>query len=141
MLFVALGLVQWLTMARIVRGQVLSLRNAEFVQASRLFGTSTRGIIFRHLLPNMMGPIAVYGTLTIPTVILQEAFLSFLGLGVQPPRASWGTLISDGAGVMSMFPWLVFFHAMILALVLFSLNYLGDSLRESLDPRLRGGVE
>ena len=135
MLFVALGLVQWLTMARIVRGQVLSLRNAEFVQAARLFGTRTTGIIFKHLLPNMAGPIVVYGTLTVPTVILQEAFLSFLGLGVQPPRASWGTLISDGAGVMSMFPWLVFFPAATLAAVLFSLNYLGDALREVLDPR------
>ncbi|MSO18970.1 MAG: ABC transporter permease [Acidobacteria bacterium] len=135
MLFVALGLVQWLTMARIVRGQVLSLRNAEFVQAARLFGTRTPGIIFRHLLPNMAGPIVVYGTLTVPTVILQEAFLSFLGLGVQPPRASWGTLISDGAGVMSLFPWLAFFPAAILAAVLFSLNFLGDGLREALDPR------
>jgi oligopeptide transport system permease protein len=137
MLFVGLGLVQWLTMARIVRGQVLSLRNAEFVQAARLLGTRTTGIIFYHLLPNMMGPIVVYGTLTVPTVILQEAFLSFLGLGVQPPRASWGTLISDGAGVVSLFPWLVFFPAAVLALVLFSLNYLGDTLRDFLDPRLR----
>ena len=141
MLFVALGLVQWLTMARIVRGQVLSLRNAEFVQAARLFGTRTRGIISRHLLPNMMGPIVVFGTLTVPTVILQEAFLSFLGLGVQPPRASWGTLISDGAGAMSLFPWLVFFPATILAMVLFSLNYLGDGLREVIDPRLRRKTE
>lgn len=139
MLFVALGMVQWLTMARIVRGQVLALRNAEFVQAARLFGTRTPGIIFRHLLPNMTGPIVVYATLTVPHVILQEAFLSFLGLGVQPPRASWGTLISDGAGVMSMFPWMVFFPAGVLAAVLFSLNYLGDSLREVVDPRSRRG--
>jgi oligopeptide transport system permease protein len=137
MLFVALGMVQWLTMARIVRGQVLTLRNAEFVQAARLFGTRTGTIILRHLLPNMAGPIIVYGTLTVPQVILQEAFLSFLGLGVQPPRASWGTLISDGAGLMSLFPWLVFFPGMILAAVLFSLNYLGDSLREAIDPRTR----
>lgn len=136
MLFVALGMVQWLTMARIVRGQVLALRNAEFVQAARLFGTRTSGILFQHLLPNMTGPIVVYGTLTVPHVILQEAFLSFLGLGVQPPRASWGTLISDGAGVMSLFPWMVFFPAAILAAVLFSLNYLGDGLREVVDPRL-----
>lgn len=142
MLFVALGMVQWLTMARIVRGQVLALRNAEFVQAAKLFGTRTPGIILRHLLPNMSGPIVVYGTLTVPHVILQEAFLSFLGLGVQPPRASWGTLIADGAGVMSMFPWLVFFPAAILAAVLFSLNYLGDGLREAVDPRSqRGGGE
>ena len=139
MLFVGLGMVQWLTMARIVRGQVLALRNAEFVQAARLFGTRTAGIITRHLLPNMTGPIVVYGTLTVPHVILQEAFLSFLGLGVQPPRASWGTLISDGAGLMSLFPWLVFFPAATLAAVLFSLNYLGDSLQEVLDPRSQRG--
>ena len=137
MLFVALGLVQWLTMARIVRGQALSLQNAEFVQAARLAGTRSLGILFRHLLPNMLGPIVAYGTLTVPTVILQEAFLSFLGLGVQPPRSSWGTLISDGAGVMGLFPWLVFFPAVILATVLFSLNFLGDGLRDALDPRLQ----
>ena len=137
MLFVALGLVQWLTMARIVRGQALSLKNAEFVQAARLAGTRSLGILFRHLLPNMLGPIVAYGTLTVPTVILQEAFLSFLGLGVQPPRSSWGTLISDGAGVMGLFPWLVFFPAVILATVLFSFNFLGDGLRDALDPRLQ----
>ncbi len=135
MLFVALGLVQWLTMARIVRGQVLSLKNAEFVQAARLAGTRAAGILFHHLLPNMTGPIVVYATLTVPSVILQEAFLSFLGLGVQPPRSSWGTLISDGAGVMGLFPWLVSFPALILAAVLFSLNFLGDGLRDALDPR------
>ena len=135
MLFVALGLVQWLTMARIVRGQVLSLKNAEFVQAARLAGTRGVGILLHHLLPNMTGPIVVYATLTVPSVILQEAFLSFLGLGVQPPRSSWGTLISDGAGVMGLFPWLVSFPALILAAVLFSLNFLGDGLRDALDPR------
>jgi oligopeptide transport system permease protein len=136
MLFVALGLVQWLTMARIVRGQVLSLKNAEFIQAARLAGTRSLAIVFRHLLPNMVGPIMVYATLTVPSVILQEAFLSFLGLGVQPPRSSWGTLISDGAGVMGLFPWLVSFPAATLAAVLFSLNFLGDGLRDALDPRL-----
>jgi oligopeptide transport system permease protein len=136
MLFVALGLVQWLTMARIVRGQVLSLRNAEFVEAARLSGTRGSVILFRHLIPNMLGPIVVYATLTVPAVILQEAFLSFLGLGVQPPRSSWGTLISDGAGGMALFPWLVFFPAAVLAAVLFSLNFLGDGLRDALDPRL-----
>jgi oligopeptide transport system permease protein len=136
MLFVALGLVQWLTMARIVRGQVLSLKNAEFVQAARLAGAGGFAILFRHLLPNMIGPIVVYATLTVPAVILQEAFLSFLGLGVQPPRASWGTLISDGAGAMSLFPWLVLFPALILAAVLFALNVLGDGLRDAVDPRL-----
>jgi oligopeptide transport system permease protein len=136
MLFVALGLVQWLTMARIVRGQVLSLKNSEFVQAARLSGTGPLGIVFRHLLPNTFGPIIVYATLTVPTVILQEAFLSFLGLGVQPPRSSWGTLINDGAGVMGLFPWMLIFPAIILAAVLFSLNFLGDGLRDALDPRL-----
>ena len=135
MLFVALGLVQWLTMARIVRGQTLSLKTSEFVQAARLAGTGSLGILFRHLLPNMLGAIVAYGTLTVPQVILQEAFLSFLGLGVQPPQSSWGTLISDGAGVMGLFPWLVFFPAVILATVLFSLNFLGDGLRDALDPR------
>ncbi|MBI3933857.1 MAG: ABC transporter permease [Acidobacteria bacterium] len=136
MLFVALGLVQWLTMARIVRGQVLSLKNSEFVQAARLAGTGPLRIVFRHLLPNTFGPIVVYATLTVPTVILQEAFLSFLGLGVQPPRSSWGTLINDGAGVMGLFPWMLIFPAVILAAVLFSLNFLGDGLRDALDPRL-----
>jgi len=135
MLFVALGLVQWLTMSRIVRGQTLSFKNSEFVQAARLAGTGGLGILFRHLLPNMLGAIVAYGTLTVPQVILQEAFLSFLGLGVQPPRSSWGTLIADGAGVMGLFPWLVFFPAVILATVLFSLNFLGDGLRDALDPR------
>ncbi|HWP84487.1 MAG TPA: ABC transporter permease [Terriglobia bacterium] len=137
MLFVALGLVQWLTMSRIVRGQVLSLKNAEFVQAARLAGSRPARIMLRHLLPNMIGPIVAYATLTVPTVILQEAFLSFLGLGVQPPQSSWGTLINDGAGVMGLFPWMLFFPAVILAGVLFSLNTLGDGLRDALDPRLR----
>jgi len=137
MLFVALGLVEWLTMSRIVRGQVLSLKGAEFVEAARLSGTGGAGIVFRHLLPNMIGPIVVYATLTVPSVILQEAFLSFLGLGVQAPRSSWGTLISDGASVMGLFPWLVFFPSAMLAAVLFSLNFVGDGLRDALDPRLR----
>ena len=137
MLFVALGLVQWLTMARIVRGQVLSLKQAEFIEAARLSGAGGAGILYRHLLPNMLGPIVVYATLTVPAVILQEAFLSFLGLGIQAPRSSWGTLISDGSTVMGLFPWLAFFPAAVLAAVLFSLNFLGDGLRDSLDPRLR----
>ena len=136
MLFVALGLVQWLTMARIVRGQALSLKKAEFIEAARLSGTRAPALLFRHLLPNMIGPIVVYGTLTIPTVILQEAFLSFLGLGIQAPRSSLGTLISDGAAVMGLFPWLVFFPSIMLAVALFSLNFVGDGLRDALDPRL-----
>jgi oligopeptide transport system permease protein len=136
MLFVALGLVQWLTMARIVRGQVLSLKNAEFVHAARLSGTRAPALLFRHLLPNILSSVIVYGTLTVPSVILQEAFLSFLGLGVQAPRSSWGTLISDGANAMSLFPWLVLFPSLLLAAVLFSLNFIGDGLRDAFDPRM-----
>jgi oligopeptide transport system permease protein len=137
MLFAALGLVQWLTMARIVRGQVLSLKQQEFVEAARSIGASSGHIIFRHLVPNALGPIIVYATLTVPAVMLQEAFLSFLGLGVQPPQASWGTLVNEGATTMAFFPWLVFFPGVALALTLFCLNFLGDGLRDALDPHLR----
>lgn len=137
MLFVALGAVQWLTMARIVRGQVLSLRNQEFVEAARAMGVSHAGIIFRHLIPNALGPIIVYATLTVPAVMLQEAFLSFLGLGVQPPDASWGVLVNEGATLMGLFPWLVIFPGIALALTLFCLNFMGDGLRDALDPHLR----
>ncbi|TPW14412.1 MAG: oligopeptide transport system permease protein [bacterium] len=137
MLFVALGAVQWLTMARIVRGQVLSLKHQEFVEAARAIGVSHAGIIFRHLIPNALGPIIVYATLTVPAVMLQEAFLSFLGLGVQPPDASWGVLVNEGATVMSLFPWLVIFPGVALALTLFCLNFMGDGLRDALDPHLR----
>ena len=137
MLFAALGLVQWLTMARIVRGQVLSLKAQEFVEAARSIGAGSFAIIFRHLVPNALGPIIVYATLTVPAVMLQEAFLSFLGLGVQPPKASWGTLVNDGAGVIAFFPWLVVFPGLALAATLFCLNFLGDGLRDALDPHLR----
>jgi oligopeptide transport system permease protein len=135
MLFVALGLVQWLTMARIVRGQVLSLKQQTFVEAARALGAGARRVIFRHLVPNTLGPVVVYATLTVPAVILQEAFLSFLGLGVQPPEASWGTLIADGARVMALFPWLVLFPGLALSLTLLAFNFLGDGLRDALDPR------
>jgi oligopeptide transport system permease protein len=135
MLFVALGLVQWLTMARIVRGQVLTLKGQTFVEAARALGASDRSIIFRHIVPNTLGPVIVYATLTVPAVILQEAFLSFLGLGVQPPDASWGTLIADGARVMALFPWLVFFPGLALSLTLLAFNFLGDGLRDALDPQ------
>jgi len=137
MLFAALGLVQWLTMARIVRGQVLSLKAQEFVEAARAIGAGPLHIVFRHLVPNALGPILVYATLTVPAVMLQEAFLSFLGLGVQPPRASWGTLVNDGAGVLAFFPWMVIFPGLALAATLFALNFLGDGLRDALDPHLR----
>jgi oligopeptide transport system permease protein len=140
MLFVALGLVQWLTMARIVRGQVLSLKQQTFVEAARALGASDASVIFRHIVPNTLGPVIVYTTLTVPAVILQEAFLSFLGLGVQPPAASWGTLVSDGARVMALFPWLVFFPGLALSLTLLCFNFLGDGLRDALDPRGRREV-
>jgi len=140
MLFVALGLVQWLTMARIVRGQVLSLRTQTFVEAARALGAGDRAVIFRHILPNTLGPVIVYTTLTVPQVILQEAFLSFLGLGVQPPAASWGTLVSDGARVIALFPWLVIFPGAALSLTLLCFNFLGDGLRDALDPRDRRDV-
>jgi oligopeptide transport system permease protein len=140
MLFVALGLVQWLTMARIVRGQVLSLKSQTFVEAARALGAGDGSIIFRHIVPNTLGPVIVYTTLTVPAVILQEAFLSFLGLGVQPPAASWGTLVSDGAKVLALFPWLVIFPGVALSLTLLCFNFLGDGLRDALDPQDRRDV-
>jgi len=135
LLFVAIGAVEWLTMARIVRSQIMSLKKMEFIEAARSLGLGNRRIIFRHLLPNALGPIIVYTTLTIPAVMLLEAFLSFLGLGVQPPMSSWGTLIKDGAEKMEEFPWLLLFPGVIFSLTLFSLNFLGDGLRDALDVR------
>ncbi len=137
MLFVALGLVQWLTMARIVRGQVLSLKHQTFVEAARALGADDGAIIFRHIVPNTLGPVIVYATLTVPAVILQEAFLSFLGLGVQPPAASWGTLVANGSQVMALFPWLVIFPGLALSFTLLGFNFLGDGLRDALDPQDR----
>jgi oligopeptide transport system permease protein len=135
LLFVAIGAIQWLTMARIVRGQVMSLKRREFVEAARALGLSRRRIILRHIIPNLLGPIIVFTTLTIPDVILLESFLSFLGLGVQPPHSSWGILIKEGAEVMEEYPWLLLYPAVIMALTLFSLNFLGDGLRDALDVR------
>lgn len=135
-LFLALGAVQWLTMSRIVRGQVLSLKHKEFVEAAFSIGLSRRAILFKHIIPNTLGPVIIYVTLTIPRIILEEAFLSFLGLGVQPPMASLGSLASDGAQAMEMYPWLIFFPGLTLAAILFALNYLGDGLRDALDPRM-----
>jgi oligopeptide transport system permease protein len=137
LLFIALGAVSWLTMARIVRGQVISLKNQEFVLAARATGVSTGKIIFRHLVPNTLGPVIVYATLTIPQVMLQEAFLSFLGLGVQAPLASWGSLASEGIQNIAIFPWQLIFPGVTMALTLFSLNFLGDGLRDALDPQMR----
>lgn len=136
-LFFALGAVSWLTMARIVRGQVMSLKNQEFVLAARATGVSTPKIIFRHLVPNALGPVIVYATLTIPTVMLSEAFLSFLGLGVRPPRVSWGSLAAEGATTLAIYPWQLIFPGVTMALMLFSLNFLGDGLRDALDPQMR----
>jgi oligopeptide transport system permease protein len=136
-LFAAIGAVSWLTMARIVRGQVLSLKNQEFVEAARSIGVSRWAIIFRHLVPNTLGPVIVYTTLTIPSVMLQEAFLSFLGLGVPPPYSSWGTMVNDGVGTMAIYPWQLLIPAATLAVTLFSLNFLGDGLRDALDPQMR----
>jgi oligopeptide transport system permease protein len=135
LLFAAIGAVQWLTMARIVRGQVLSLRRMEFIEAAEALGLSKIRIILRHMIPNALGPIIVYATLTVPSVMLLEAFLSFLGLGVQPPMSSWGVLIKDGAETMEEFPWLLIYPGLALALTLFSLNFLGDGLRDALDPQ------
>lgn len=137
LLFAALGAVSWLTMARIVRGQVLSLKNQEFIEAARSIGVPTWKIIFRHLVPNTLGPVIVYATLTVPSVILQEAFLSFLGLGVQAPLSSWGTLASEGADNIAIYPWMIIFPGVTMALTLFSLNFVGDGLRDALDPHMR----
>ncbi len=135
-LFLALGAVQWLTMARIVRTQTLALRGRDFVLAARAVGASSPRLLIRHLLPNALGPIVVYTTLTVPAVMLEEAFLSFLGLGVQPPMASWGSLAAEGAAAMDVYPWLIVFPGLALSLTLLSLNFLGDGLRDALDPRL-----
>jgi oligopeptide transport system permease protein len=137
LLFLALGAVQWLTMSRIVRGQVISLKRREFVEAARAIGVSRWHIIVRHLIPNAMGPIIVYSTLTVPAVMLEEAFLSFLGLGVQAPFASWGSLASEGAKAFREYPWMIVFPGAALALTLLSLNFVGDGLRDALDPQSR----
>jgi oligopeptide transport system permease protein len=137
LVFLALGAVGWLLTARIVRGQVMSLKAQDFVLAARSLGTPGRDIVFRHLIPNTLGPVIVTFTLTVPSMILQEAFLSFLGLGVQAPRASLGALINDGANQMLVFWWTLAFPGGVMALMLFALNFLGDGIRDALDPRMR----
>jgi oligopeptide transport system permease protein len=137
LLFVALGAVSWLTMARIVRGQVISLKNQEFVTAARATGVSGTKIIFKHLVPNTIGPVIVYATLTVPSVMLLEAFLSFLGLGVQAPLASWGSLAAEGILNIAIFPWQLIFPGLTMAITLFSLNFVGDGLRDALDPQTK----
>lgn len=135
LLFLAIGAVEWLTMARIIRSQVMSIKKQEFVEAAVSIGLSKPQIIFKYLIPNALGPIIVYTTLTIPSVILLESFLSFLGLGIQPPQSSWGSLISYGVETMEEYPWLLIFPGIVLSLTLFSLNFLGDGLRDALDPK------
>jgi oligopeptide transport system permease protein len=138
LLFMAIGAVEWLTMARIVRGQVLALRQREFIEAAIGLGLSRRRIILRHIVPNIAGPVIVYATLTVPSVMLLEAFLSFLGLGVQPPASSWGILIREGAESMEAYPWLIIYPGAVLSATLFALNFIGDGLRDALDPRTAG---
>lgn len=141
-LLLAIGSVSWLSMARVIRGQVLSLRVQPFIEAARAVGVSTFGIWRAHVLPNLVGPIVVYATLTIPQVILQESFLSFLGIGIQPPLPSWGNLASDGVSAINnveSFWWLLVFPCGLLTLTLLALNFVGDGLRDALDPR--GGVQ
>jgi peptide/nickel transport system permease protein/oligopeptide transport system permease protein len=139
-LILCLGLIEWLSMARIVRGQVLALKEQQFVLAARALGQSHAMILLRHLLPNLVGVVVVYLTLTIPAVILDESFLSFLGLGVNDPQASWGSLLSDGKNVINpiqSFWWLLVFPAAAMSLTLLALNFLGDAIRDALDPRAR----
>ena len=137
LMFAALGAVEWLTMARIVRGQALSIKRREFIEAAHAGGVRTSKIIRRHIVPNTVGPVIVYVTLTIPRVILEESFLSFLGLGVQEPHTSWGVLISEGAQRMESGPWMLIFPALFLAATLFCFNFIGDGLRDALDPKDR----
>jgi oligopeptide transport system permease protein len=137
LMFVAIGAVEWLTMARIVRGQTLSIKEKEFIEAARAAGVPGAGIVLRHIVPNVVGPVVVYVTLTIPNVILAESFLSFLGLGIQEPLTSWGVLISEGAGQMESAPWSLLFPSLLMAVTLFCFNFIGDGLRDALDPKDR----
>jgi len=137
LIFIAIGAVEWLTMSRIVRGQTLTLKSREFVEAARAAGLTRADIIARHIVPNLLGPVVVYVTLTIPAVILAESFLSFLGLGVQPPMASLGSLIASGASDMELAPWLLVFPSVVMVLTLMCFNFVGDGLRDAIDPRDR----
>ncbi len=136
-MFIAIGAIEWLTMARIVRGQTLSLKEKEFVEAARAIGVKPLTIVRRHIVPNLIGPVIIYVTLTIPYAILAESFLSFLGLGVQEPLTSWGVLIADGANGLPAAPWALLFPAGVMALTLFCFNFIGDGLRDALDPKDR----
>ncbi len=136
LIFVAIGMVSWLDMARIVRGQTLSLKRKEFIEAAQVGGVSTPGIVIRHIVPNVLGVVVVYASLLVPSMILFESFLSFLGLGTQEPLSSWGALLSDGANSMEVSPWLLLFPAGFLVVTLFCFNFIGDGLRDALDPKI-----
>ena len=136
LLFSAIGAVEWLTMARIVRGQVLTIKNQEYVLAAQAMGVTNMQMFRKHIFPNILGPIAVYATLTIPQVMLLEAFLSFLGLGIQPPMSSWGTLIRYGVESMEEYSWLLIYPGLTFTITLFALNFFGDGLRDALDPKI-----
>jgi oligopeptide transport system permease protein len=135
LVFLAIGAVEWLTIARIVRGQTLSARQTEYVEAARSLGAPASRIILRHIVPNVIGPVIVFSTLLVPTVILVESFLSFLGLGVQEPQTSWGLLISQGVSALDTAPWLLVIPAAFLAATMFAFNFIGDGLRDALDPK------
>lgn len=137
LIFVAIGMVSWLDMARIVRGQTLGLKRKEFIEAAQVGGVSTRSIVLRHIVPNVLGVVVVYASLLVPSMILFESFLSFLGLGTQEPLSSWGALLSDGANSMEVSPWLLMFPAGFLVVTLFCFNFIGDGLRDALDPKDR----
>lgn len=137
LIFVAIGMVSWLDMARIVRGQTLGLKRKEFIEAALVCGVSTRNIVLRHIVPNVLGVVVVYASLLVPSMILFESFLSFLGLGTQEPLSSWGALLSDGANSMEVSPWLLLFPAGFLVVTLFCFNFIGDGLRDALDPKDR----
>ena len=137
LIFIAIGAVEWLTMSRIVRGQTLSLKNREFIEAARASGVSQGAIIARHIVPNIIGPVVVYMTLIIPQVILLESFLSFIGLGINEPLTSLGVLISNGKQQMSSSPWLLLFPAVVMAVTLLCLNFIGDGVRDAVDPKER----
>ncbi|WP_374377532.1 ABC transporter permease subunit [Dongia sp.] len=137
LIYVAIGAVSWLDMARIVRGQTISIRRKEFIEAAHASGVSNWRIITRHIIPNCLGPVVVYMTLTVPAVILTESFLSYLGMGVQEPDSSWGTLISEGARSMDIAPWAVVFPSAVMVVTLLALNFVGDGLRDALDPKDR----
>lgn len=133
LLFAAIGALEWLTMARIVRGQTLSIKQREYIEAARAAGVSTRVIVFKHIVPNLLGPVVIYATLTIPEIVVVESFLSYLGFGIQEPLTSLGTLIAEGADVLEVLPWLLWFPAAFLILLLLSLLFIGDGLRDAFD--------